>query len=92
MAVVRGTRLTVDFLLGLFAAGWTEAQVRQNYPRLTQELLRAVFAFAAETLGEPIGMSWRAATEDPLLLTFDKDGALALTQSCASRLPMILTR
>jgi uncharacterized protein (DUF433 family) len=50
--VVRGTRLAVDFVLGLLAAGWTEAQVRENYPQLTPEALRAVFAFAAETLGE----------------------------------------
>ena len=50
--VVQGTRLAADFLLGLFAAGWTEAQVRENYPQLTAEALRAVFAFAAETLGE----------------------------------------
>jgi uncharacterized protein (DUF433 family) len=50
--VVRGTRLSVDFLLGLFAAGWTEAQVLENYPQLTAESLRAAFAFAAETLGE----------------------------------------
>ena len=48
--VVRGTRLSVDFLLGLLAAGWTEAQVRENYPQVTPESLRAVFAFAAETL------------------------------------------
>ena len=46
--VVRGTRLTVDFLLGLFAAGWTQDQVLANYPQLTAEALRAVFAFAAE--------------------------------------------
>ena len=50
--VVRGTRLSVDFLLGLYAAGWSEAQVRENYPQLTPESLRAVFAFAAESLGE----------------------------------------
>jgi uncharacterized protein (DUF433 family) len=50
--VIRGTRLAVDFVLGLFAAGWTEAQIRENYPQLTAESLRAVFAFAAETLGE----------------------------------------
>ena len=50
--VVRGTRLAVDFLLGLFAAGWTEAQVLENYPQLTSESLRAAFAFAAETLGD----------------------------------------
>ena len=46
--VVRGTRLTVDFLLGLFAAGWTQEQVLANYPQLSPEALRAVFAFAAE--------------------------------------------
>jgi len=47
--VVRGTRLAVDFLLGLFAAGWTQEQVLANYPSLTAEALRAVFAFAAES-------------------------------------------
>jgi uncharacterized protein (DUF433 family) len=48
--VVKGTRLAVDFLLGLFAAGWTPDQILENYPTLTPEALRAVFAFAAETL------------------------------------------
>lgn len=50
--VVRGTRLAVDFLLGLFAAGWTHQQVLDNYRALTPEALRAVFAYAAEVLGE----------------------------------------
>ncbi len=47
-AVVRGTRLSVDFILSLFAQGWTEQQIIENYPTLTPESLRAVFAFAAE--------------------------------------------
>lgn len=46
--VVRGTRLAVDFLLGLFAAGWTHEQVLESYPGLTPEALRAVFEYAAE--------------------------------------------
>ena len=50
--IVKGTRLTVDFLLRLFAAGWTEQQVLENYPTLTSETLRAVFAFAAECMRE----------------------------------------
>lgn len=29
--VVRGTRLSVDFLLGLFAAGWTQEEVLASY-------------------------------------------------------------
>ena len=41
--VVKGTRLSVEFLLGLFAAGWTQEQVLENYPSLTSEALRAVF-------------------------------------------------
>ena len=50
--VVKGTRLAGDFLLRLFAAGWTEQQVLDNYPTLTPEALRAVFAFAAECMRE----------------------------------------
>ncbi len=46
--VVRGTRLAVDFLLGLYAAGWSEAQRLENSPALTPEALRAIHAFAAE--------------------------------------------
>ncbi|MBI5187504.1 MAG: DUF433 domain-containing protein, partial [Nitrospirae bacterium] len=29
--VVKGTRLSVEFILGLFAEGWTEQQVLENY-------------------------------------------------------------
>jgi uncharacterized protein (DUF433 family) len=50
--VVKGTRLSVDFILRLFAVGWTERQVLENYPTLTPQTLRAVFAFAAESIGE----------------------------------------
>ena len=46
--VVKGTRLAVEFLLGLLGAGWTQDQILANYPTLTPEGLRAVFAFAAE--------------------------------------------
>lgn len=45
--VVRGTRLSVEFLLSLFGAGWTAEQVLENYSNLTPESLRAVFVFAA---------------------------------------------
>jgi len=41
--VVKGTRLSVEFILGLFAEGWTEQQILENYPTLTKERLRAVF-------------------------------------------------
>jgi uncharacterized protein (DUF433 family) len=50
--IVKGTRLAVDFILRLFAVGWTERQVLDNYPTLTPEALRAIFAFAAECTSE----------------------------------------
>jgi uncharacterized protein (DUF433 family) len=52
--VVRGTRLAVDFLLGLFAAGWTHEQVLASYPQLSPETLRAVFAYAAEVTRDEV--------------------------------------
>ncbi|MBN1580165.1 MAG: DUF433 domain-containing protein [Anaerolineae bacterium] len=50
--VVKGTRLAVDFILGLYAAGWTEQRVLESCPTLTNEALRAVFAFSAECMRE----------------------------------------
>jgi uncharacterized protein (DUF433 family) len=50
--VVKGTRLSVEFILGLFAEGWTEEQIIANYPVLTKEKLRAVFAFVTECMRE----------------------------------------
>ncbi len=49
---IKGTRISVDFVMGLFAAGWTEEAVLRNYPHLTREDLQAVFALAAEVLAE----------------------------------------
>jgi uncharacterized protein (DUF433 family) len=50
--VVKGTRLAIEFLLELLAAGWTQEQILENYPSLTPEALRAVFAFTAEAMQE----------------------------------------
>jgi len=50
--VVRGTRLAVEFILELYAAGWTEKQILESYPTLTSKALQAVFAFAADCARE----------------------------------------
>ena len=52
--VVKGTRLSVEFILGLFAAGWAEAQILESYPTLTSDDVRAVFAFAAECMQDEV--------------------------------------
>lgn len=48
--VVTGTRLSAEFLLSLLAGGWTEKEILDNYPHLTQASLQAVFDFAAESV------------------------------------------
>lgn len=47
---VRGTRLTVELLLDLLAAGWTSQALLDEYPQLRAEDLRAVFAFAHDAI------------------------------------------
>ncbi len=42
---IKGTRLSVEFLVGLLAQGWTEQQILENYPRLTKTHLQAIFAY-----------------------------------------------
>jgi uncharacterized protein (DUF433 family) len=45
---IKGTRLSVEFLVGLLAQGWTEEQILENYPRLKREHLKAIFYFIQE--------------------------------------------
>ncbi|MCY7407531.1 MAG: DUF433 domain-containing protein [Alkalinema sp. CAN_BIN05] len=52
--VVTGTRLSVEFILGLFSQGWTEEQILESYPTLSSTTIQAVFAFAAECLREDV--------------------------------------
>ncbi len=49
---VQGTRLTVEFLLGLKAAGWTDPHILENYRFLRDEDLRSAFAFARDLVEE----------------------------------------
>ena len=49
--VIRGTRLAVEFILGLIAQGWPEHEIMRNY-RLTAEQVRACAAYARERLSE----------------------------------------
>ena len=39
--VIRGTRLSVDFVIGLMADGWKEADILCNYPSLSHDDLAA---------------------------------------------------
>ena len=48
--VVKGTRLAVEFVVGLLAQGWKEADVLANYPNLTRQDLLACLAYAQQAL------------------------------------------
>lgn len=48
--VVRGTRLSVDFIIGLMADGWSEADILRNYPGLVREDIVACLAYARDVL------------------------------------------
>jgi uncharacterized protein (DUF433 family) len=48
--VIRGTRLAVEFVIGLMADGWSEADIVANYPGLTHDDLIACLAYARDAL------------------------------------------
>ncbi|GAB4046334.1 DUF433 domain-containing protein [Spirosoma litoris] len=48
--VIKGTRLSVEFLLERLADGWNEQDLLDNYPRLTKQALQAVFAYVSATM------------------------------------------
>ncbi len=50
--VIRGTRLTVEYILGLLAHGATEREILDEYQGLTREDIQACLLFATETLSQ----------------------------------------
>jgi uncharacterized protein (DUF433 family) len=46
-ACLKGTRIMVSVILDNLAAGKTETEIRQNYPALQTEDIRAALAYAA---------------------------------------------
>jgi uncharacterized protein (DUF433 family) len=56
---IKGTRLSVDFILSLFAEGWSERQILDNYPQLSTDDLRSVFAFAQSCMADEEYISLR---------------------------------
>jgi len=48
--VIKGTRLSLEFLIERLADGWSEQKLLENYPRLKQEHLNAIFAYIHECM------------------------------------------
>jgi uncharacterized protein (DUF433 family) len=48
--VVKGTRISVELVIDLLAAGWTQQQILDSYPTLKADDVRACLAYASEIL------------------------------------------
>lgn len=48
--VVKGTRLSVELILGWLGEGWTHEMLIETYPQLSSEDILAAIAFTADAL------------------------------------------
>ena len=48
--IIKGTRISVDFILELLAQGWTTNRILKNYPQLKKEDIRAALEYSAHAL------------------------------------------
>ena len=48
--IIKGTRISVEFVIDLLARGWTTEQVLREYDHLTVEDVQACLAYASEVL------------------------------------------
>lgn len=50
--VIKGTRISVELILGWLANGWTFERILESYPHIAREDILAALAFAAEMMQE----------------------------------------
>ena len=49
-AVIKGTRISVELLMDLFARGYTRDQILQQYPQITADDVQACLGYAADVV------------------------------------------
>jgi uncharacterized protein (DUF433 family) len=52
--VIKGTRISVELIVELFETGWTEEMILENYPHITGENIKAVFAYIKECMQQEL--------------------------------------
>ena len=50
--IIKGTRISVELILGWLAQGWTHEMLLESYPHITREDILAALAFATEMMRE----------------------------------------
>ncbi len=51
---IKGTRISVELILELLAADWSEKAILESYPNLTKTSLKAVFAYLRDCLEQEL--------------------------------------
>ena len=54
---IKGTRISVELILGHLAAGWSLQNLLESYPHITQEDIRACLAYAHDVVAEEVVVS-----------------------------------
>ena len=50
--VIKGTRLSVEFIIELLSQDWSENDILRNYPGITKDDIKACLDYAAPSLKE----------------------------------------
>ncbi len=48
--VIKGTRISVEFIINLLSQGWIESEILGNYPGITHDDILACLKYASEML------------------------------------------
>ena len=54
--IVKGTRISVEFVIDLLSRGWTADQILREYDHLAQEDVQACLAYASDVLKSEKGV------------------------------------
>lgn len=60
--IIRGTRISVEFILELLGSGVSEDELLRDYPHLSSESIRACLNYAAHSLRNEIYLDLKNAS------------------------------
>lgn len=59
--IIRGTRISVEFILELMASGMSESEILKDYPHLERDDIQAALKFAARSMKNDIYLELESA-------------------------------
>lgn len=51
---IKGTRISVELILELFASGWSETQILDSYPSISVDSIRAIFSYLKDCIQQEL--------------------------------------